>query len=146
MSTSTQTVSTTHTHHTRLANGIDHLVLRTNSRGAADEYLAFLDRYLTALPPHPTDTPPLLLMVELAQNGMPPLAYLSQHYQALLKRHTTKRFQARLAYVYSGGFMMPIVQSIFSLIRNAPQVQRQYFPISDKARAEAWLLEQNLTE
>lgn len=137
---STQTVTTTHTEHTRLANGIDHLVLRNNSRGAADEFLAFLDRYLATLPPHPTKTPPMLLMVELAQSGMLPLAYLSQHYQALLKRHTTKQFHARIAYVYTGGFMMPIVKSIFSLIRNASHVQRQYFPISDKAHAEAWLL------
>jgi hypothetical protein len=81
---SSQTITMTHTRHTRLANGIDHLVLLNNSRPAADEFLAFLDRYLAALPPHPTDAPPLLLMVELAQSGMPPLAYLSQHYQALL--------------------------------------------------------------
>jgi hypothetical protein len=42
--------------------------------------------------------------------------------------------------------MMPIVKSIFSLIRNASHAQRQYFPISQKARAEAWLLAESITQ
>ena len=138
---STGTNTTPITEHTRLANGVDHLLLHNNSRQAADGLLNFLDQYLTALPPHPTNTPPLLLMVELAQSGMPPLAHLSHHYQLLLKRHATKQLHARIAYVYTGGFMLPIVRSIFSLIRNASHVQRQYFPISERDQAMAWLLE-----
>lgn len=139
MSTGTTTPIT---EHTRLANGVDHLLLRNNSRQAADGLLAFLDSYLTTLAPHPTDTPPLLLMVELAQSGMPPLAHLSHHYQLLLKRHSSKQLHARIAYVYTGGFMLPIVRSIFSLIRSASHVQRQYFPIDERDRAMAWLLEE----
>jgi hypothetical protein len=138
----TGTTTSTITEHTRLANGVDHLLLRNNSRQAADGLLGFLGDYLTALPPHPTDTPPLLLMVELAQSGMPPLAHLSHNYQLLLKSHPTKQLHARIAYVYTGGFMLPIVRSIFSLIRNASHVQRQYFPISQRDQAIAWLLEQ----
>jgi len=34
----------------------------------------------------------------------------------------------------------------FSLIRNASHAQRQYFPISQKAWAEAWLLAESATQ
>lgn len=124
----------------RLPNGIEHVILLDNSRQAADGLLDFFDRYLTALDPN-TNTPPLVVLVELRQSGMPPLAYLSRCYQDLLKMHAPKQLRARIAYVYVGGFVMPIVSSIFRLIRNATLVERRFYPIGEKAEAEAWLLE-----
>lgn len=133
-------VDTTHCQYARLSNGIEHVILLDNSRQAADGLLDFFDRYLTTLNPDPT-TPPLIVLVELRQSGMPPLAYLSRCYQDLLKLHAPKQLRARIAYVYVGGFVMPIVTSIFRLIRNATQVERRFFALKDRAEAEAWLLE-----
>jgi hypothetical protein len=124
----------------RLPNGIENVILLDNSRQAADGLLDFFDRYLTAIDPD-ADTPPLVVLVELRHSGMPPLAYLSRCYQDLLKLHAPKQLRARIAYIYVGGFVMPIVSSIFRLIRNANLVERRFYPIGEKAAAEAWLLE-----
>jgi hypothetical protein len=133
-------VDLTRCQYTRLPNGIEHVILLDNSRLAADGLLDFFDRYLTALDPA-SNTPPLIVLVELRQSGMPPLAYLSRCYQDLLKLHAPKQLRARIAYVYVGGFVMPIVTSIFRLIRNATLVERRFFPMHERAEAEAWLLE-----
>jgi hypothetical protein len=129
-----------YTQHTRLANGIDHLLLLDNSRQAADDLVDFIDGYMAALDPQDTTTR-LILLVELRQGGMPPLAYLSRIYQDMLRTHAPKQIQARIAYLYVGGFVMPIVSSFFRLIRNAKLVERRFYHVSERAEAEAWLLD-----
>ena len=131
-------VKTAYSQHTRLANGIDHLLLLDNSRLAADDLVDFIDHHLKTLDQH--ETRPLILLVELRQTGMPPLAYLSRTYQDMLKTHPTDRFHARIAYLYLGGFVMPIVASFFRLIRNASHVERRFYNVKDRAEAEEWLL------
>ncbi|NJR12844.1 hypothetical protein HC776_03050 [bacterium] len=84
----------------------------------------------------------LLIIIELKQDGMPPLAYLSQGFRRLLRRYPSKRFYGRVAMIHGTGFSLSIMKSFLGLLQSVmgKGVDRRFFARSERAEADAWLL------
>jgi hypothetical protein len=131
-------ISRPHCHYRQLENGVHEFVFLSNTRLAVDDYFAILETSPMAQGEKVADI--LHVLIELREPGMPPVAYMVQRYRDFIKVHKEHLPAVRTAYLYRTGFIISVVRSFLRLITTPKQTNRRFFPISDRAQAEAWLL------
>lgn len=124
----------------RLDNGIFEFVLLNNSRAAADDFFEVITKFHESVEAGQFKEPRTAFLIELRQAGMPPVAYMSNRYRANAALYQQKLPPARVAYVYTSGFVFSMVSALLSLAPQGYEFQQQFFPISERAEAEAWLV------
>ena len=134
--------STRNCRHTRLTNGIFEFIFFNNDRSSADEFFAILDKYFSALERDEIQIPVAHVLIELRQAGMPPVAYMSGRYRDFLIRYKGNLPPTRFVYLYTSGFMVSIVRTFLAFIPERNTVQRQSFHVSEREKAETWLLDE----
>jgi hypothetical protein len=84
-------------------------------------------------------------LIELRQAGMPNVAYMTNRYRANTVLYQQPLPPARVAYVYTSGFVFSMVSALLSLAAKQHDFQQRFFHISDREAAEEWLLGQDAT-
>lgn len=127
--------------HTYHLNGIYEFVLLQNSRQAVDDYIALVEPYFVAVERGELHEPIFRMLIELREVGMPPIAYMSGRYRDLMMSYKGQLPDVRVVYLYQGGFMVSIVRAFLAIMPERHDVQRRFLPMSERASAQAWLVE-----
>lgn len=138
-------VNTPNFQYKRLDNGIFEFVLLNNSRAAADDFFDVMERYHKALEAKQVHDTHTAFLIELRQGGMPNVAYMSNRYRSNMTRYDHKPPPARVAYVFTSGFVFSMVSALLSLAAKQYEFQQRFFPISERQTAEEWLLGRDAT-
>jgi len=133
-----------HCHYRRLDNGIHEFAFLNNTRLAVDDFFSILENSPMARGEANPDI--IRVLVELREPGTPPVSYMMQRYREFIKVHKDRLPVIRTAYLYRTGFILSMVRSFMRLIAMPKQSNRRFFPIAERAQAEAWLLEQEQPE
>lgn len=136
------TETTSHCLHTQLPNGIYEFVFLTNSRKAVDDFCSIIDKYFFVFDAGEFEAPTMPMLIELREFGIPPVAYLAGRYRDIVASHSGIMPGARVAYLYRGG-LISIMRAFFPLVPDPNVVHRRFFHVSERAQAEAWLLDDN---
>ena len=123
----------------QLENGIHEFVFLSNTRLAVDNYFSILETSALAKGEQVPDV--IRVLIELRQIGMPPVTYMMLRYRAFVKSHKDRIPTVRIVYLYRPGFVLSLVQSFIDLISERKYAKRRFFPVSERAQAEAWLFE-----
>jgi hypothetical protein len=127
-------------HYKRLENGIHVFVFRSNTRFAVDDYLTILET--SPLTRGEVVLEKASVLIQLASSGMPPVAYMMLRSRDFLKSHKDRIPAIRIVYLYSPGFVLPLVHAFIDLFSERKRATRRFFPIAEREQAEAWLLEE----
>lgn len=134
--------SLTHCQHRHLENGIHEFVFLNNTRLAVDDYFAILEASPMAQGEKTAEV--LCALIELREPGMPPVGYMLQRYREFIKgRKNRLPPTIRTVFLYRTGFILSTVRSFLRLVPTPKQANRRFFPVSERAAAEAWLLDDN---
>jgi hypothetical protein len=139
------TVTTPNFQYKRLDNGIFEFVLLNNSRAAADDFFDVMERFHQAVEAKQVQETYTAFLIELRQAGMPNVAYMSSRYRVNMTRYHHEPPPARVAYVYTSGFVFSMVSALLSLAAKQYDFQQRFFPITEREAAEEWLLGQDAT-
>jgi hypothetical protein len=126
-------------------NGIFEFVFLNNSRAAADEFFDAMERYHQAVAAGQIHEKQLSFLIELRQPGMPNVAYMSHRYRANMTRYHHEPPPARVAYIYTSGFVFSMVSALLALAAKQYDFQQRFFHVSEREEAEAWLLGRDAT-
>lgn len=129
-------------HYRQLDNGIHFFVFLSNTPSAVDDYFSILDSSPLAQGAPLSDV--ISVLIELRETGMPPVTYMMLRYRAFVKAHKNYLPAIRVAYLYHAGFVVSLVQALIDLVAERKLARRRFFHISERAAAEAWLLEERL--
>lgn len=138
-------VSTPNFQYKRLDNGIFEFVLLNNSRAAADDFFEVIARFHKAFAAGQIHETKTAFLIELRQGGMPPVAYMTNRYRANQALYQQNLPPARVAYVYTSGFVISMVSALLSLASRQYDFQQRFFHISDRQAAEDWLIDRDAT-
>lgn len=129
----------------RLDNGILEFVLLNNSRAAADDFFDTMERYHQSLAAGQIQDTQLAFLIELRQPGMPNVAYMSSRYRSNMTRYQHEPPPARVAYLYTSGFVFSMVSALLSVAAKQYDFQQRFFHTSERPEAEEWLLGRDAT-
>lgn len=138
-------VATPNFQYKRLDNGIFEFVLLNNSRLAADDFFDVMGRFHVAVAAGQIHEKQTAFLIELRQAGMPNVAYMTTRYRANTVLHKQPLPPARVAYIYTSGFVFSMVSALLSLAAKQHDFQQRFFHIKDRRAAETWLLDQDVT-
>ena len=139
------TVATPNFQYKRLDNGIFEFVLLNNSRAAADDFFDVIARFHAAVAAKQVHDTQTAFLIELRQAGMPNVAYMTNRYRANMALYQQQLPPARVAYVYTSGFVFSMVSALLSLAAKQYEFQQRFFHVSDREAAEEWLLGRDAT-
>jgi hypothetical protein len=132
-------VSKPHCQYKRLENGLHEFVFLSNTRAAVDDYFAILESSRIAQGEYRPDI--VRLIIELRNPGTPPVSYMMQRYAEFVRAHKDHLPPVRIVYLYRPGFILSMVRSFIGLMPESRYANRRFFPVTERAQAEAWLLE-----
>jgi len=138
-------VTTPNFQYKQLDNGIFEFVLLNNSRVAADDFFEVIARFHKAVEAGQVHETHTAFLIELRQAGMPNVAYMTNRYRANMTLYQQQLPPARVAYVYTSGFVFSMVSALLSLAARQHDFQQRSFPISERQAAEDWLLGRDAT-
>ena len=133
-------LSTPYCQYRCLENGLHEFVFLSNTRAAVDDYFAILESSRIAWGEGMPDV--VRLLIELRQPGMPPVSYMMERYRVFIKAHKDHMPTTRVVYLYRSGFITSLVRSFIGLVSERKHANRRFFPLEERAQAEAWLLEE----
>lgn len=133
-------VTTPNFQYKRLDNGILEFVLLNNSRAAADDFFDAMERYHQVLAAGQIQETQLAFLIELRQAGMPNVAYMSHRYRINMMRYQHEPPPARVAYLYTSGFVFSMVSALLAVAAKQYDFQQRFFHTSERPEAEEWLL------
>jgi hypothetical protein len=129
----------------RMDNGIFEFVFLNNSRAAADEFFEVIGRFHAAVAAGQLHEKQTAFLIELRQPGMPNVAYMTNRYRSNMTLYQHELPPARVAYVYTSGFVFSMVSALLSLAAKQYDFQQRFFHVSEREEAEAWLLGRDAT-
>ena len=86
------------------------------------------------------------MLIQLPASGMPPVPYMMLRSRDFAKAHRQRLPKIRIVYLYPTGFVLSLVQAFIDLFSERKYATRRFFPIEERAEAEAWLLEESSVE
>lgn len=138
-------VATDNFQYKRLSNGIFEFTLLNNSRAAADEFFDVVDKFHAAIAAKQLTDSQTCWLIELRQAGMPNVAYMANRYRANIAKYDHELPPARVAYVYTSGFVFSMVNALISLAPKSYVFQQRFFHREERQDAEIWLLGKDAT-
>jgi hypothetical protein len=138
-------VTTPNFQYKRLDNGIFEFVLLNNSRAAADDFFDVIARFHQAVGAGQVHEMRTAFLIELRQAGMPNVAYMTNRYRSNMALYQHELPPARVAYVYTSGFVFSMVSALLSLAAKQYDFQQRFFHTSERQTAEDWLLGRDAT-
>jgi hypothetical protein len=125
----------------RLDNGVHEFLFLNNTRYAVDDYFTILET--SPLVRGEQTLEKAYILIQLGASGMPPVAYMMLRSRDFLKSHKARIPRIRIVYLYPTGFVLSLVQAFIDLFSERKHSTRRFFPIEERADAEAWLLDES---
>jgi hypothetical protein len=134
-------VSLPNCHYRRLENGIHAFVFLSNTRGAVDDYFWILET--SPFVRGELDIERVCVLIQLSSSGMPPVPYMMLRSRDFFRSHKARIPAIRMGILYPPGFVLSLVQAFIDLFSERKHATRRFFPLEERAEAEAWLLEES---
>ena len=123
--------------HQLLENGIHEFHFLHNGRRVADEYVVFLAEMTRSYEPGTM----LRLIINMSENGIPPVTYLSRRIKETLDE-LPHRLPSRTAMIHDSHSMVTILADAAVRLMASAQIDKvRFFTQSHREEAIAWVLE-----
>lgn len=116
--------------------GIHEFVFTESNHAVVDQWLAQSEQSVRALAP---DAPYLLLLNHQTSDTIP-LMYAVERIQAMIRNEANPYPRTRVAILHPRHFMVSII-SAFARLLPGEQTSVHFFPMEEREKAIAWLLE-----